>query len=113
MIEDKNSQEIDLSGMLKNSNTVTEFQDERPWSQTPRSNPPKIVQWAVKYSRGLIKDEKQASYVIWGFVALAMIISLFLFFGGGGIWENSRPDPNSPDYDMPQGGLNILNTPYV
>ena len=42
---------------------------------------PKIIQKVMKYSGGYIKDEKQASYVVLGFVALAIIISLFLFFG--------------------------------
>ena len=43
----------------------------------------KLADFLVKYSGGLIKDETQASYVIIGFVAVAIIISLFLFFGGG------------------------------
>jgi len=44
---------------------------------------PKIIQWVIRYSGGLVKDEKQANYVLIGLVALAIIISLFLFFGGG------------------------------
>ncbi len=44
---------------------------------------PKIVRLVIKYSGGLIKDENQANYVLIGFVVLAIIISLFLFFGGG------------------------------
>ncbi len=57
-----------------------EFQRTRQSFQTPT---PKIVQWVIKYSSGYIKDEKQASYVLIGFVAVAIIVSLFLFFGGG------------------------------
>ena len=49
--------------------------------QTPT---PKIAQWVIKYSGGYVKDEKQASYVLIGFVVLAIIISLFLIFGGSG-----------------------------
>ena len=45
---------------------------------------PKIVQWVIKYSDGYVKDEKQANYVLIGFVMVAIIISLFLIFGGGG-----------------------------
>lgn len=41
----------------------------------------------IKYSGGLVKDEKQANYVLLGFVALAIIISLFLFFGGSYSYE--------------------------
>lgn len=44
---------------------------------------PKIVQWVIKYSGGLIKDERQANYILIGFVAVAIIVSLFLFLGGG------------------------------
>ncbi len=83
MADDKNKENefIDLSGMLKDSGV--KFQDER---QRPAEvfypGIPKIVQWVIKYSGGLIKNEKQAYYVILGFVALAIIISLFLFFGG-------------------------------
>ena len=42
---------------------------------------PKIIQWTMKYSGGTIKDQRQAEYVLLGFVVLAIIISLFLFFG--------------------------------
>ena len=48
------------------------------------SENPKIVQWVIKYSGGYIKDEKQASYILIGFVAVAIIISLFLIFSVGG-----------------------------
>ncbi|NCS68189.1 hypothetical protein GW777_07500 [Candidatus Peregrinibacteria bacterium] len=57
-----------------------EFQRPRQSFQT---STPKIVQWVIKYSGGLIKDEKQANYVLIGFVVLAIIVSLFLIFGGG------------------------------
>lgn len=43
---------------------------------------PKMVQWTIKYSGGLIKNEKQANYVLLVFVALALIISFFLVSGG-------------------------------
>jgi len=45
---------------------------------------PKMIQWVVKYSGGYIKDQKQASYVLIGFAALAVAISLFLVSSGGG-----------------------------
>lgn len=43
---------------------------------------PKITQWVMKYSGGLINSEVQANYVILGFVALAAPASLLLFFSG-------------------------------
>ncbi len=57
-----------------------EFQRTRQSFQTPT---PKIVEWVIKYSGGVIKDEKQANYVLIGFVAVAIIISLFLIFSSG------------------------------
>lgn len=56
--------------------------DWRPPLYEPK--PPKMIQLVMKYSGGLVKNEKQASYVLMGFVAVAMIITLFLIFGGGG-----------------------------
>jgi len=58
------------------------------------SENPKIIQWVIKYSGGYIKDEKQAQYVILGFVVVAIIISLFLIFGGG---NSSKPPVPSID----------------
>jgi len=69
-----------------------EFQ--RPLSfQTPT---PKIVEWVIKYSGGYIKDEKQANYVLIGFVAVAIIISLFLIFGGDS--GGAKPLPYEETY---------------
>lgn len=56
--------------------------------------PPKMVQWIMKYSGGWVKNEKEASYVLAGFVILAIIISFILVFGGGG--EESRKEPPPP-----------------
>ena len=54
---------------------------------------PKIVQWVIKYSGGLIKDENQANYFLIGFVAVAIVVSLFLFFGGSKSKIPSSPPP--------------------
>jgi len=50
-----------------------------------------MIQWVIKYSGGLVKNEKQASYVLIGFVVLVIIISLFLIFGGGSGGSNRIP----------------------
>lgn len=71
----------DISGIFKGLSTKPpprEFRLERAYPETP-----KIIQWTMKYSGGLIKNEKQAQYAILGFVVAAIIISLFLFFSGG------------------------------
>lgn len=44
---------------------------------------PKIVKLTMKYSGGAVKDERQAEYTLFGFVVIAIIISLYLFFGLG------------------------------
>ena len=56
-----------------------EFQQSARSFQTPT---PKIVEWVIKYSSGLVKDKKQANYVLIGFVVLMIIISLFTMFSG-------------------------------
>jgi len=85
MVEDKNNEEgIDLSGALKDPGTGAKLQDgQQRSSQTFYSGTPKIIQWVIKYSGGLVKDERQASYVLIGFVILATIVSLVLVFSGG------------------------------
>jgi len=55
-----------------------ETQQPHPF-QTPT---PKIIRWMMEYSGGLVKDENQADYVLIGFVVVAIVVSLFLFFGG-------------------------------
>lgn len=49
-----------------------------------------------KYSCGAIKDERQANYVLIVFVAVAIIISLFLFFGVGGSSEATFKGGSNP-----------------
>jgi len=81
--ENKNKKEIDLNEAPNDSDVKSnEWQ-----SQTPSYLPgtPKIIQWVIKYSGGLVRNKKQAQYVIFGFVVLAIIISLFLIFSGGRI----------------------------
>ena len=76
---------IDLSGMLKDSGSGVKFEEE--WQYPARSfnsENPKIIQWVIKYSGGYVKDEKQAQYVLFGFVAVAIIIVSILLFSGGG-----------------------------
>ncbi len=46
-----------------------------------RPGTPKIIQWIIKYSGGLIRNERQASYVLIGLATTAIIISLVLTFG--------------------------------
>ncbi|MCR4334278.1 MAG: hypothetical protein NUV47_00910 [Patescibacteria group bacterium] len=71
---------------------------KRPLStQTPV---PKMVQWVIKYSGGIIKNENQANYVLIAFAVIAIVISLFLVFGWG------RKTTFTPKYTMD----NVLDT---
>ena len=74
---------IDLSHALDDSSSRVKFEGEQQYVRPCYSDTPKIIQLVMKYSGGYIKDEKQASYFLIGFVAVAIIISLFLIFGGG------------------------------
>ncbi len=95
MNQDENKKEgIDLSGALKDSGVKFEDELQRPQTFYPRT--PKGVQWVMKYSGGLIKDERQAEYAILGFVALAIIVSLFLVFSGG----NTQQKPPAAVLEM-------------
>ncbi|HEY4513281.1 MAG TPA: hypothetical protein VJH06_02095 [Candidatus Paceibacterota bacterium] len=44
---------------------------------------PKMVQLVTKWSGGAIKEERQAEYVLLGFVVLAIVVSLFIFLKSG------------------------------
>lgn len=57
---------------------------------------PKIIQWTIKYSGGLIKNEKRANYVLLGFVVLMILISLIFFLGGRGRKPKYTPVPVKP-----------------
>jgi len=61
------------------------FEDEQ--SQRLRSfqtTTPKIVGWVIKYSGGLVKNEKQANYVLVGFIVVAIVVVIIFLFSGGG-----------------------------
>jgi hypothetical protein len=58
-----------------------------------------MVRWVMTHSGGYIANEKQANYVLLGFVIAAAIVSLFFFFGvghsGGSNWTNPHPNAES------------------
>ncbi len=105
---DQNNEDrgIDLSHALDDSSSRIKFEGEefqRPRSfQTPT---PKIVRLVIKYSGGYVKDEQQANYVLIGFVAVAIIFSLFFIFGGGSS-KSEKPGietfKNAPSEMIPQ-----------
>jgi len=100
---DKNNEGIDLSGALKDSGTGVKFEEYRV-QRSYYPGTPKIIQWVIKYSGGLIKDEKQASYVLLSLAGLFVIIIIFLFINISG--SPSKPPAgyrgNIPDLDLPE-----------
>lgn len=65
--------------------------EEDKWSLADRTSYAKktgMIEWVIKYSGGLIKDEKKAQYVLLGFTALIITISLFFI-------SNSRSSSTS------------------
>lgn len=79
--EKENNSEIDLSKSFGDSGRKFQEEDQSP-QYFFRPGTPKIIRWLIKYSGGLIKNENQAAYVLIGFVAVVIIITLVLIFGG-------------------------------
>ena len=94
-----NNVRIDLSGALKDSGTGVKFEDSgwRVMKYYRQPGTPRIVQWTMWYSGGLVKDERQAQYVLLGFVVAAIAVSLYLFFGAGtGTQQQFTPENFTP-----------------
>ncbi len=69
-----------------------EFDEFQAPSSFEFDDTPKMVKWVIKYSGGLIKNEKQANYFLLGFVALILIVSGFLLFGSNKTIKNINPE---------------------
>ncbi len=65
-----------------------EFYGQKPGFGT------KLAKLIMRLSGGLIKTEQQANYALLGLVAMAIIVSLFLFFGGG---EGNSKSPSKEE----------------
>ena len=96
---DKNNegnQEVDLSSTPEDSDTGVRFEESQRPVQTLSPETPKMIQWVIEYSGGYVKDEKQANYVLIGFVILIVIISLFLVFRGENEQNTFTPSAEAP-----------------
>jgi len=108
MNQNNEDKKIDLSHALDDSSSRITFEDEefqRP-VQSFQTQTPKIIQWVIKYSGGAIKDEKQADYVLIGFVALAVIVASTFMFSGGG--EKVKYSPRVQE-EMQKATKNLFN----
>jgi hypothetical protein len=52
---------------------------------------PKIVKTVIKYSGGVVKNQKQAEWILLVFVILAIAVSIYLFFGFGNTRQQVTP----------------------
>jgi hypothetical protein len=80
-------EEVNIPNNLEIDKALKEFEIKSRTEQiqkTPEvfknSDLPKMVQLVMKWSGGAIKEQKQAEYVLLGFVVVAISISLFLVF---------------------------------
>ena len=83
MNQNENYESIDLGGMLKNSRPRVNFDEQKNAGQYQDAGDSKMVKLVLKYSCGLVKDVRQASFVLLGIAVVAVIISIFLLSGGG------------------------------
>ena len=92
---------LNLSGNAEIQKALKELESEQGGVETPQvsetvdvlksqriqvsqdSETPKMIGLVMKYSGGLIKDEKQAGYVLLGLVVLMLSLSAYFFFGSG------------------------------
>jgi len=80
---------LDLNKNLEIKEALREFEakNSEQIQQIPEvlenSETPKMVQFVIKHSRGIIKNEKQAEYTLLIFAILMIAGSFFLIFGGG------------------------------
>ena len=42
-----------------------------------------MIQWVIKYSGGLITEEGEAEYVLWGLIILIIAAAVIVFIVGG------------------------------
>lgn len=80
-------EEVKLDTDIDINQALKEFDEKYGNSQTGQntsalknSETSKMVGLVMKFSRGYIKDEKQAQYVLLGVAVLMIIVSLFLVF---------------------------------
>lgn len=60
-----------------------------------------ITQWLVEHSSGLIKNDKQAEYLLLGAVVVVFILSIMFFLFGG----------SQPDFEQSNNGYQGMELP--
>jgi len=92
------NEEIKTGGNVEIEQALKEFEEKStpaPSYQAVKfyneTDTPKVVKLAMKLTG--FKEQKQAEYVLLGFVIVAIGVSLFLFFGMGQTQQKSQPPP--------------------
>lgn len=75
---DQNDKILDVKFDTDTETSTNTWQAVKYYSETAT---PKIIKWVTKYSGGSIKTERQAEYLLFIFVVVAMAVSFYLFFG--------------------------------
>lgn len=85
MFEDKNKNKF---GGFEIGDTGMGFQEYRV---NPRDHSyfPKIVQWVIKYSGGLVRNEQQANYVLLTAAIVVGVISILMLMRQWGAFQPS------------------------
>jgi len=73
---------------------------------------PKIVKLVMKLSGGAIREQKIAEYVLFGFVLVAIFVSLFLFFGIGGTNKAKIEAPPGQKVIYPENAPPLLESKF-
>ena len=79
------SKNIELNKVLKEFETKANIEEQIQnikQETFKNSKTSKMVQWVIKYSGGIIKEQKQAEYVLFGFSLIILLVSFFFFWGG-------------------------------
>ncbi len=92
------NEEVNIPNNLEIDKALKEFEAKSSAIPQPQvgqvpiayDETPKMVRLVMKFSGGAIKEQRQAEYVLLGFVVLMIILSFFLFFGGNDI----KPKPS-------------------
>ena len=79
--------DLDLTKNEELQKALQEFEEEyakeeeemKPPEKVPQSS--RLAQWMIKHSQGKITTEKEAEYVMLGFVVLALLASALMVFG--------------------------------
>ena len=77
MPQDTNETHFDSTS--NNSSTGVEFEEDTSYVASRSSQKPTLIQWVVRHSGGMIKNEQQANNVLVLFVIGTLLVSLYLF----------------------------------